>query len=196
MRNLTFSSLAALVAAGALLAAGCGTNDVAVSVDVLSFVDEEERGASYAAPPGVRVPPATIEPQSILLVEGLADGMNMVEVELSFRIDFTGEPATGSGNAEVELYLADPDAGDGGSAVYQTTPIYSGSLAVSGGQTARLEDTITASEVNGLLPLFQSGRLVFGLALAFDATGSSETVVGQWQIQTIDALIMGRGDIF
>jgi hypothetical protein len=169
---------------------------VAVSVDVLSFVDDEARSAAYAAPGGLELPPVTIEPQEIVLIEGLADGMVMARVELSFAVDFAGTPGSGEGTADVELYFADPDAGTGGSAVYQTTPVFTGSVPLSGGTTAQLADTFEATAANGLLDLFQSGRLVFGLAITFDASGSIDPVAGDWELTAIDALIVGNGDIF
>jgi len=179
----------------AIALTGCGANEVVVSVNLLSFIDPEEQTGPYAAPPGVILPPETIEPQTISLVEGLPNAVNMERVELTFSIDFAGDPSTGDGTAEVRLYFADPDSGNG-SAVYQTQPVYTGVATLTGGTTTQLSSTFEATQANGLLPLFQSGQFSFGMAIVYDASGSIDPVVGTWTLTRIDAVVVGTGDVF
>jgi hypothetical protein len=174
---------------------GCGDNEVTVDVDVLSFVDPEEQGGDYLVPGGLRLPPLTIEPQPVTLLDGLAEVVVMERVDVSFALAFAGAAGSGAGTVEVRLYFADPAAG-GGSAVYQTAPVYTGTASLTGGTTATLTGTIEATAANGLLALFQRGGLDFGMALIFDATGSVEPLQGEWDLTRIDAVVLGTGDIF
>jgi hypothetical protein len=184
-----------LAAAGTLALTGCGANDVAVNVNLLSFVDPGEQTGVYAAPPGVVLPPETIEPQTISLVEGLAHSVNMERVELTFSIDFASDPQAGDGTSEVRLYFADPDSGNG-SAVYQTEPVYTGVATLRGGTTTTLAATLEATQGTRLLDLFQSGEFIFGISLAVDASGSLEPVTGAWTLTRVDAVVVGTGDVF
>lgn len=174
---------------------GCGDNEVTVGVDVKSFVDPEAQGGDYLVPGGLRLPPVTIEPQPVTLVDGLAEVVDMERVDVSFALDFAGRAGSGAGTVEVRLYFADPAAG-GGSAVYQTAPVYTGTASLAGGTTATLAGTFEATAANGLLPLFRGGELDFGLALVFDATGSVEPLAGRWDIARVDAVVLGTGNVF
>jgi hypothetical protein len=190
---ITMALAGTLALAGALALAGCGANEVAVNVDLLSFIDPQEQTGPYVAPPGVVTPPDPIEPQAISLIEGLANSVVMERVDLSFTLDFTGDPGTGDGTAEVRFYFADSDSG---LTIYQTAPVYTGVVALRGGTTTQLASTFAATQENGLLARFQSGEFVFGMAMVYDASGSLQPLGGTWVIRRIDAMVVGTGDVF
>jgi hypothetical protein len=194
--SLLARSTAFLAVSGALAGNGCARNEVVVGVDLLSFVDAEEQAGPYVAPPGLITPPDAIEPQAITLPEGLAGVIAIERVDLSFAIEFTGDPQSGDGEVEVRLYIAAGDSTQGGSDVYQTAPIHTGTTALGGGTTTTHIGTVVATEENGLIDIFESGELLFGLALVYDATGSPVPVFGQWTIRKIDGTVTGTGDVF
>lgn len=185
---------ALLLGAAALALGGCGSNEVAVTVDMLSFVPAADRSDDYLVLPGVFVPPMAIEPQLVTLGESLAERVKMDRVAVNFVIDFEGETGSGAGSAEVALYLAAPDSTSLTNAIYQTPPIYTGQIDVAAGTKRVLTGALEATTENGLLPLFQGGDFVLGLTITFDASATTAPIVGRWTIQQIDALILGQTD--
>jgi hypothetical protein len=173
---------------------GCGSNEVAVTVDMLSFVPAADRSADYLIPPGVLAPPQAIDPQLITLGESLAERVNMERVALNFVVEFVGAEGTGAGSAEVALYLAAPDSSSLTAAFYQRPPIYTGHLDVAGGTTRVLAGAFEATAENGLLGVFQGGDFALGLTIAFDASASPSPLAGRWTIRQIDALVLGQTD--
>ncbi len=188
---------AAIAAIAILLTvAGCGNNEVVLHVDILSFVAPEEQTGAYVAPPGLVTPPQTIEPQAIALPEGVAGVMAMERIEIDFGIDFAADAQSGDGSVEVRLYLAGADSAQGGSGVYQTVPVYTGTANLQAGTTTQHTGQIVATEGNGLLRIFEGGELTLGLALVYDASGAAVPVNGQWTLRRINALVRGRGQAF
>ena len=183
---------AILLVAG--LAGGCGTNDVAVTVDILSFVPADDRSDDYLIPPDVSVPPAAIEPQLVTLGESLSERVNMERVAVNFVVDFEGEAGSGAGSAEVALYLAAPDSTSLTNAIYQSPPIYTGRLDVAGSTKRVLTGAFEANVENGLLAVFQGGDFALGLTISFDASSATAPLAGRWTIREIDALILGQAD--
>ncbi len=187
------SALTAVLGAGLILG-GCSGNDVAVTVDLLSFVPAEDRTGTYDAPSGVRLPPTTIEPQLVTLGEALAERVEMERVQLNFVIEFDGDAGSGSGTADVALYLVEPDSTSLTAALYENAPVYTGRADIVGGATRALSGMLEATAENGLLPLFQGGDVVLGIAITFDATNSQVPITGEWTIRQIDALVLGHTD--
>ncbi len=174
---------------------GCGGNDVAMTVDVLSFVSESERSDDYLVPEGLRLPPTTIEPQMVTLGSGIAERVDMERVEIHYVVEFEGTPTSGLGFALVALYLAPSDTTSINPTIYQSAPTHDARVELAG-TTRALAGTIEATAENGLLPVFQHGEFVLGLAITFDATNAEAPLTGRWTIRQIDALILGRGDPF
>ncbi len=185
---------ALLLGAAGLLLGGCGGNEVAVTVDLLSFVPAASRSDDYMIPPGVFTPPVALEPQLVTLGESLAERVDMERVAVNFVVDFEGEAASGAGSAEVALYLAALDSTSLSNAIYQSPPIYTGRLDVAAGTRRVLTGALEATAENGLLPMFQGGDFVLGITISFDASAATAPLSGQWTIQQIDALILGRTD--
>ena len=185
---------ALVLGAAALALGGCGSNDVAVTVDLLSFVPAAERSDDYLVPPGVFVPAMAIEPQLVTLGESLAERVQMDRVAVNFVVDFEGEAGSGAGSAEVALYLAAPDSTSLTNAIYQSPPIYAGQIDVAGGTKRVLIGALEATTENGLLPLFQGGDFALGLTITFDASATTAPIAGRWTIQQIEALILGQTD--
>jgi len=185
---------ASLLGVAALVLGGCGSNDVAVTVDMLSFVPAANRSDDYMIPPGVFAPPMALDPQLVTLGESLADRVNMERVVLNFVVDFEGATGSGAGSADVALYLAIPDSTSLSDALYQSSPIYTGRLDLAAGTKRVLAGALEATAENGLLPVFQNGDFALGLTISFDASAATVPLAGRWTIQQIDALILGQSD--
>jgi hypothetical protein len=96
-----------LVAVAALALAGCGDHNLVLKVDVLSYLDADQKNVQLGdLPPGAfPVPLPLIPDYTINLVSGLSNAAKVRSVTLALGGQLTAE--SGSGTARLRLYLSD-----------------------------------------------------------------------------------------
>lgn len=96
-----------LVALAALALAGCGNHNLVVKVDVLSYLDAEQRSAQVdTLPPGdLPLPIALLPDLTINLISGLDNATDVRTATLS--LGGLVSAGNGSGSGRLRLYLSD-----------------------------------------------------------------------------------------
>lgn len=176
------------VAAIALAAlAGCGDRRLVLDVDVLSYIDPAYTSATFGpviAVPGGLAPgeQAVVSNQSVNLLEGLPDAIEIESVSFSLGAVFVD--STGSGSDTLRVYLAGPNDDP-----LSAPPVIEQAVTLTAGAT----DTL-ALNVDGdarVRSLFQdrSMRLTFTTSLRGPDSGASLT--GRYALTRLHATVIG-----
>ncbi len=176
-----------------LVTTACGHNQMLFEVDLLSYItNQPPEQHHYLVPAATVLPePITIEPQTVVLADGLSNVVDIGSVQLTMEIIFDNRD--GAGTAELHLFLtgAGPDA----PYVYDSRPIRTQVIALQPATSTSVRLEISSQQAPTLIDSFASGSVAIGLALFIDALGSSEDLTGNWVISQFTALVTGTGEL-
>lgn len=143
------SALTALGLALMVVLAGCGTHQLVLKVDVLSFTPELQTPFTGIPDVPANTPPISgtqtlVDRRKVNLLAGLG-GATMIE-DVSFRLVTVTDAAGGSGSGTLRVYLAD-EATD----PLTTTPVLTQSLSFTAGSPDTVVSLISgSSQLNAL----------------------------------------------
>jgi len=165
--------------------ASCGDNRVILDVDIRSFVSEAILSASYGEnpriPAGLGEVSVALGPETILLPEGLDSVVRVVEGEIAVRAVF--ENATGSADASLALHFSEP-----GGDPFDAEPAVLLPIRLSHDFVTVVEETIPLDLET--LNLFLNERVLMGLVIRLDASGSSQDLRGSERIEVLQARVV------
>jgi hypothetical protein len=118
------------VAAGAVLALGCGEGRVILNVDVLSFIGGQGNDTVHYTIPGGTSGNVDNAPVKVTLLQGLG---NSTVDSVTLTVGAALENQAGAGKVKYQIFFASTPVG-----LFNTTPYAEDSANVSGVQTATL----------------------------------------------------------
>ncbi len=132
MKTRRFASALALLAL-TLTAAACGTRQLVLSVDLLSFVSAADRDTTFATPialpAAVTTTLALVDNQRMTLFEGLNSVVESPSIDLDAAMSVTG--TRDSADATLKVYIAEE-----GQDPRSTSALFSTPLRIRNGQTS------------------------------------------------------------
>jgi len=174
--------------AAALLVPGCGTGDLVLNVDILSFTRELQDPFVFppvpAAPGGLTTgEQALVDDQQINLVEGLADAAAIREVSLRFQS--IALATSGTGVDTLRVYLSDASTPP-----LNTTPVLVQILQFNLGAPDTATSVITGdSRLNGL---FNNSSLRVSVTTSFRGPSLGQPLAGSLTVSGLDATVIAK----
>lgn len=167
---------------------GCGTSDLVLRVDLLSFTPELQAPFTFspvpATPGGLATgEQALVADQDVNLVEGLGDAVTFKDASLRLRTVANG--ATGSGTDTVRVYLS-----DAGTLPTTTPPVLTQILTF----TAGVPDTVTSetSQDGRLTALFAQKQLRIAVTTSFRGPSTGPSLTGNLTVTAFDVVVVAR----
>lgn len=172
----------------ALLVPGCGTGDLVLNVDILSFTRELQD--PFVFPPVPAVPgglatgeQALVDDQTINLVEGLADAAAIREVSLRFQS--IALATTGTGVDTLRVYLSDANT-----TPRSTAPAIVQILQFAAGVPDTATSVITGdTRVNSL---FNNSSLRVSVTTSFRGPSIGPALAGSLTVSGLDATVIAE----
>lgn len=181
-----------LLAAAAVMLAGCGDRNLVLKVDVLSFTDPASRAANFGpipAFPGGFVTPemAIVNDQHISMLQGVSDAVNITSVTVSLgalAIDYTGD-----GQATVRMYMSDELTDP-----LTTAPALTQIVTLVPAQTDTLRAVLGDDPRVAALFAARQMRVTVTVQLRGPLTGSA--LSGRFVFTSIDGVVIARSKGF
>lgn len=180
--------VAALVLLSPVLAwlTGCGTNDLVLRVDLLSFTPELQ--APFVFPPVPATPgglatgeQALVADQDVNLVDGLGDAVALKNASLRLRT--VAAATTGTGTDTVRVYLSDAST-----LPRSTPPVLTQVLTFNAG----VPDTVTSetSQDARLTALFAQKQLRIAVTTSFRGPSTGASLAGSLSVIALDVVVV------
>jgi hypothetical protein len=175
-----------MVAALALLLAGCGDRNLVLSVDLLSFLDagltESAVGPLPAVPGGLATgEEALVDDHPIQLFEGLGDAATVRSVTLTLRA--LAADSTGSGSDTVRVYLSGADE-----APRSRPPVLTRVVSFTPGLTDTVEASLEGS--TELADLFTRKQVRLSVTNSLRGPSSGADLNGHVRLDQLHALVI------
>ena len=181
-----------LLAAAAVMLAGCGDRNLVLKVDVLSYTDPASRAANFGpipAFPGGFVTPevAVIDDKHVSLLQGVSDAVNITSVTLSLgalAIDYDG-----SGQATVRIYMSDELTDP-----RTTAPVLTEPINLVPAQTDTLRAVL--GDDPRVKALFAGKQLRMSVTTELRGPVSGNDLSGRFVFTAIDGVVIARSKGF
>jgi hypothetical protein len=175
-----------LVAATALVLAGCGDHDLVLRVDVLSYLDPGLRALSFGpippAPGGLATgEQALVDDQDIHLLDGLSGIAEAQSVE--FTMTMIVRDSTGSGVDTLRVYASDAET-----APRATPPVIQQVVTLSPGVT----DTVSVAVAGDarVAELFVQREMRLSVTSSARGPESGEPLNGRVELSALEAVVI------
>ena len=181
-----------LLAAVAVMLAGCGDRNLVLKVDVLSFVGPASRAVDFGPIPifplGLWTGEITvIDDQHISMLQGLSDAVAIQTVTVSLNalaIDYTG-----SGADTIRVYLSDEQTNP-----RATPPVLTLGFALNPGQTDTIR-TVLGDDPR-VTSLFAAKQMRVSVTTALRGPVLGSSLSGRLELTGIDAVVIARSKVY
>jgi len=161
--------------------AGCGDSRIVLSVDVDSFLAEDDRETDYTVPALGTLPTIFVGPQDVQLPEGTGALTDVEEADLDLRVMV--DNVTGTGSMELRLYFSETSDD-----LFATEPVAIFQADLVPGETAVIEETVPlADEVEAI---FEENSLQFGFDIRISGTASPDILTGTVMVEEIGVRVV------
>jgi hypothetical protein len=167
-----------------LLAAGCGDRSLILTVDVLSFLDPADVTRDYGPiPAGLPSTSVDVASEEVALLPGVEDVTEVASASLQIGASF--DNATGSADAQIQVFITSADSAD----VFSTVPIADVPVTVTPGAVTNVSTEVAS---DALARALVQDRVKIGLRISFDTTGSLAPVQGTETITRLLATVITK----
>jgi hypothetical protein len=175
-----------LVAAAALVLAGCGDHNLVLRVDVLSYVDPALRSASFGpippAPGGLATgEQALVDDETINLVDGMSGVAEVEAVEITLAV--IARDSTGAGVDTLRLYASDEDTEP-----LATVPVLEQVVTLSPGETDTVSVTVAGDR--RVADLFVQRVMRISVTSSGRGPQSGDPLNGSVELNTLEAVVI------
>jgi hypothetical protein len=175
-----------LVAAAALVLAGCGDHNLVLRVDVLSYVDPAMRSATFGpippTPGGLATgEQALVDDETINLVDGMSGVAEVEAVEITLAV--TAHDSTGSGVDTLRLYASDEET-----APLATAPVLQQVVELRPGETNTVSVTVAGDR--RVAELFVKRLMRISVTSSGRGPESGDPLNGSVELSTLEAVVI------